>query len=398
METNVLKLDEEDHALMSPSRLQRILDCPGSFNFTKNLPRSSSSYANRGSFLHEVMQKQLSTPSTRTDKPYVGQYFECDDEEKQAITACLDFLENCTDAIGPEYTIQVEEKVTLQGFEEGLRHVAGTADIILRAPGIIHVIDWKFGKGVYVSVEANDQLMAYAIGAAEDMDTLMALKEIRISIFQPFLENNATVVITPREAHKWLINRVIPGVLRAETDTTTFIPGQKQCRFCPGKMVCETRFDSMHIEAANVFAQQIENINMLPVERLSEMLTQARLIKYYLGEIEKFAKSQLLSNKPFPGYKMVAGRQTRSWGVSEDQVVEVLEAAGIPADQYYKSTLVSPAQAEKLRKGMKPIVAELVVKSLPSLSLVPEDDPRQAIEIVDSAEVFAEYIDASDED
>ena len=66
---------------------------------------------------------------------------------------------------------KIEERVSFRKYtheEEGDSiEGSGIADCILIGSGTIHVIDFKYGKGVLVDADHNPQLMLYALGAYE---------------------------------------------------------------------------------------------------------------------------------------------------------------------------------------------------------------------------------------
>ncbi|RAY89219.1 DUF2800 domain-containing protein, partial [Klebsiella oxytoca] len=61
-------------------------------------------------------------------------------------------------------TARIEARVE---FDAWVPEGFGTADCILIGGGILHVIDFKYGKGVAVSAEGNPQMALYALGAYE---------------------------------------------------------------------------------------------------------------------------------------------------------------------------------------------------------------------------------------
>ena len=61
--------------------------------------------------------------------------------------------------------VLVEYKVDLSPWIPDCR---GTADAIVFAGRTLHVVDLKYGKGVGVDVTENEQLEAYALGAAAE--------------------------------------------------------------------------------------------------------------------------------------------------------------------------------------------------------------------------------------
>ncbi|MCV6070290.1 DUF2800 domain-containing protein, partial [Escherichia coli] len=68
----------------------------------------------------------------------------------------------------------------------------GTADCILIGGGVLHIIDFKYGKGVPVPAEGNPQLSLYALGAYETYKILYPIETIRMSIVQPRLTDEVS--------------------------------------------------------------------------------------------------------------------------------------------------------------------------------------------------------------
>ena len=65
----------------------------------------------------------------------------------------------------------------------------GTADCILIGGDTLHVIDFKYGKGVSVSAEENLQMILYALGAYEACRILYPIETVKLSIVQPRIDN-----------------------------------------------------------------------------------------------------------------------------------------------------------------------------------------------------------------
>lgn len=61
----------------------------------------------------------------------------------------------------------------------------GTGDYIIIADGVLHIIDFKYGKGVQVAAKDNSQLMLYSLGSLNLYDALYDIKEVTMTIFQP---------------------------------------------------------------------------------------------------------------------------------------------------------------------------------------------------------------------
>jgi hypothetical protein len=108
--------------------------------------------------------------------------------------------------------------------------------------------------------------------------------------------------------------------------------------------------------------------------------------------VEKEAQRRLEAGLPVPGYKLVHGRGSRVWSLTEDEMAEKLLKMGIPKGAIYETKLVSPAKAEKLtwekRDGtkvsltdrqLKRMEQEYVTKLAGKLTIAPESDSRPAV-------------------
>jgi hypothetical protein len=93
--------------------------------------------------------------------------------------------------------------------------------------------------------------------------------------------------------------------------------------------------------------------------------------------IEAHAKKVLDSGGIVDGYKLVAGRNRRSWA-DEAEAQKVLKE--LIGDEVVTEKLISPSQAQKLLgKARYDEIENLVVKTSGSPSLAPDNDPRPAV-------------------
>ena len=65
----------------------------------------------------------------------------------------------------------------------------GTADAIILAEDQITIVDLKYGLGVKVYAENNEQLMLYALGAVQKYSEGRSIKSVRMIIVQPRLSH-----------------------------------------------------------------------------------------------------------------------------------------------------------------------------------------------------------------
>ena len=62
----------------------------------------------------------------------------------------------------------------------------------------LHIIDFKYGRGVLVEAENNPQMMLYALGALHVYDSLYDITEVAMTVYQPRRENIGTWTIPVR--------------------------------------------------------------------------------------------------------------------------------------------------------------------------------------------------------
>ena len=178
-----------EHSIFSPSKLERIMLCPGSANFKSE--DKQSKYAAKGSLLHRYVEEadDVGIENVRMEA-----------EDEILIQECLDYKNSIINAMEHEEFITTSETlISLSSLD--LPDVYGTLDysILDIQNKHLHIIDWKFGY-ILVSAFMNPQGLAYAAGA---MNSSHDIKYITIHIFQPTRDHIDTFTITPEKIRKW---------------------------------------------------------------------------------------------------------------------------------------------------------------------------------------------------
>ena len=138
-----------DHAKFSPSKMDTILSCPGSITMEDAMREQgklppASEYAKHGTMLHSYTHESLVKGTEENLKD-----LEIDDRD--AVLDCLNYYSILRKSFGHDnVTERYESLVTLKQW--GLPEVWGTVDVLLKdnVTQHLHVIDWKFGSGVWV--------------------------------------------------------------------------------------------------------------------------------------------------------------------------------------------------------------------------------------------------------
>lgn len=122
----------------------------------------------------------------------------------------------------------------------------GTADMLIigkdeNGRGLLHVCDFKTGKGVFVDADHNSQMMLYALGGLAAYGFLYDIEIVRMSIIQPRLDNISTFECSRQELVDWG-ESIKPTALLAFEGKGEQHPGD-WCRFCRAKPVCKACAD-----------------------------------------------------------------------------------------------------------------------------------------------------------
>lgn len=149
----------EVHAILSASSSKRWLNCTPSARLEQNFPNESSVYAEEGTAAHALGEYKLRKYLHERVKRPTSEY---EDEEMEANTDIYaEFIISTVERIKetcPHPLVMVEERLDYsylvpQGF--------GTGDCVIIADGMLYVMDYKNGKGVFVNCDHafNDRLV-----------------------------------------------------------------------------------------------------------------------------------------------------------------------------------------------------------------------------------------------
>jgi len=381
------------HSEWSPSRLSRIVLCPGSVAQARSVPvEPQNPAAALGSLKHAHVERILGQPPETWDE-LTGKI---DAELRSDVGTCIDFMRGLLEPDGMFFT---ELRVSLGMF--GVPEVEGTLDLLIINPTNYHIIDWKFGTQVIVHAHDNAQLRSYALGAYAMFHKLYSIdpdKPCTLHIVQPPVSHFSEEETTFTELVNWCDSVVYPAVQSSQADEPPLCPGPKQCQWCPARAVCQARMTYAHTAAAEVFKDFIEfrEGRLVNKERLVEMLAICDDITKLGKDIRAFAVREITRGSDFPGFKLVHKQARRKW-IDESAVLEFLDSRYNLSmeDVFSEPKLVSPSQVEQMHRKLKkdPEFKALYSSEPSSIVLTTEDDARPAITSFKSvADIFADFI------
>jgi hypothetical protein len=384
------------HAILSPSGAHRWLSCTPSARLEEQFPDKAGEAAEEGTLAHKLGELLLRYKLKQITKAvYAKEVKEIETHKlfhhsmhEHADAYAVFVLERYAEAQTHtrDALIYLEHLLNLSDYiPEGF----GTGDTVIIADTVMDLIDLKYGKGVLVSAENNKQLKLYALGALRDFDFLYDIKTVRMTIFQPRIDNYSTWEIEVEELRRWAEEELKPRAEMAFKGEGEFNPGS-HCQFCKAKAVCKANAEYNLQLAKHDFADP----NLLEDDDISNILTRAAEFKNWLGAVEDYALDEAVNNgKKWPGFKLVEGRSNRQY-VNEDKVAGTLMAAGFARDLIYKKpSLLGITDMEKAigKKGFGEYLKDLVIKPAGKPTLVPQTDKRPEYNSAEAAKAdFAE--------
>ncbi len=381
------------HSTLGPSSAHRWMNCAGSIALSAKAPRvPTSRAAAEGTVAHALAEEFVTHKiDTLGMMERVGSIVTQDGHEIEIIDEMVDGAIEYYETIrqdnlelsrankGMALVCKAEVRVSAPSID---KRVWGTADYIQYRKGDrLIVYDYKFGKGVVVESEENEQGALYVIGAMES-EAGEAFDSVEFVIVQPRAPHADGTVRRWKVDREWLkAFRVIAQKAAVETlNPGARLTAGDWCRWCPALAFCPAQHKAAAESAMVAFSDTppVKAPDKLPDVRL---MTEAQLVQAFAWEdtvnsffeaVRAVLTERLTGGAHVAGLKLVEGRSNRQW-VSEDQVVAEFGAA--LGDKLWEKKILSPAKLEKV-VGKKHPIDHLTFKPEARKTIALDSDPR----------------------
>ena len=417
------------HAKLSPSKRSRWALCPGSIREEAKYPdEGSGPAAIDGTHSHTLLEYCVNERVKAHS--LVGELFtdhdgsfHVDADRAARVQTALDYIDNRAVEMGLFGVKIISEQKVDPEHLLGRDDLLGTVDVQIIGGTTIELIDYKDGMGI-VSAKGNLQLEQYAYGVLAGyklpVNGIYPFSTVRMTIIQPKLVMRGMNAISSHDVSVADLLENMGTIVKqaAATDQpdAPLVPGDSQCKFCRAKGSCAAlasnvmkevgiRFQPVGSNTLDIAQQSADREpSTMDDAQIAQIMEAAPLMRQLLEGVEKEALRRLKAGQSIAGLKLVNGRGSRTWSLTEEEIATRLIKMGVPKGNVYETKLVSPAKAEKLTwektkagekvkmqlsdRQLKTMNTEYVTKLAGALTVAHESDERPAV-IMNAAPLFS---------
>ena len=247
----------------------------------------------------------------------------------------------------------------------------GIVDCALISDDVVHIVDLKFGLKAVPPAKENAQLKCYALGVLNIFGCLYQAKNFKLTIFQPRLGKEDTVIISPEELYSWANEQK----QRLVADEREFNVGT-HCLMCEARPTCRAYVSNIlqigkHINTDAHVLTDDEVVTLFPfVESLQK----------WSESFISYSVQRALNGVDFPNHKLVNGRIKRSYRDKEEIASMVSECGFDPYKQELKN--FTEMKAMMGETAFNAVIAPKleIEKSAPKLVSVNDRRPKLALQ------------------
>jgi len=299
---------------------------------------------------------------------------------------------------------RLEKRVHIRKELDGA-DCGGSADFAGVVGSVLHIDDYKHGKGIGVEIGGNFQTRLYAICiliwlTRHKPKLAKKIKHIQMTIIQPRKSHKDGAIrvekITLKELLAWFEDVIKPAIEANENGTGVLSANTKTCEWCPRKAYCTEHAKLSAKNAEQEFSEfikeealELEDINSLTNEQMINILSHSKDLIKWIGKIEEHLTSTAEKGETVEGRKLVRnfGNRVYKEGMSERRILRKLKRLKLNKEIYYDpAKLKTPAQLEKTlahtldnKADAKAIVTTLTEKPFKGLLLVDNSDGRDEV-------------------
>ena len=158
------------------------------------------------------------------------------------------------------------------------------------------------------------------------------------------------------------------------------------CKFCKAAVRCRARAE----EKLKLAKDEFKLPPLLTDAEVEEILVVIPDLTSWANSVLAYATDMAVNHgKEWDGFKVVEGRSVRKYK-DEDSVIEKAKENGYT--DIFKTSLITLTEMQKLmgKKKFEDILGDLIIKPPGKLTLVPNSDKRQKVNVTNAKNEFNE--------
>ena len=165
-----------------------------------------------------------------------------------------------------------------------------------------------------------------------------------MTIYQPRIDNISTFELSKSDLCQW--GESIKDIAEIAYNGNGMCVAGKHCTegFCRALPKCKVFSEYI----GNIEQYQNKAIEILSNDEIAEILYKVDDLVKYAKKVKEYVLKQMLNGEEFTGYKLVEGRKSRCYSVSDSEVAAMLLQKGYTEDIVYKKELRSVADMKKV--------------------------------------------------
>lgn len=365
----------------------------------QGIPDTSSKHSDEGTAAHTLAARALEY--NKRAEFFIGERigagerdFTVDPDMADAVQVYLDDV----NARAKGADLYVEQRTDLSEVL-GVKEQFGTTDAAIVDIQNRHltIIDLKYGMGVRVFVEKNEQLMLYALGELEKWSIAGEFDSVTMVVCQPRLDHidEWTCGVPELLAFRHDARAAVECAQMPEAIERTLNPGEKQCRWCKAKATCPALAKMVSQEVFNDF-ESIDSPTLItearPVvpdsnELLGRRMGNLDLIDDWCRAVRAEGERRVLAGESIVGpdglpYKVVEGKKgARKWLEDKTTEIEGLLCGVLGERAYEPRAVITAGAAAKILDKKKTaatweVFASYYAQGAGKPSIVKGSDPR----------------------
>lgn len=231
------------HSPIGASSMHRWKACPGSVELSRGLPNNPSIHAQEGTAAHELVGFALERAFSE-NRPTI----EVLNDTIKALSVYTEYIEK----LKGNNPCHIEHSFDMGDIFPDLY---GTADCVIfdKSNKVLHIIDYKHGKGIPVEAKDNLQLSYYALGALTTLK--YPCEKVNMTIVQPRCYHPAGPIRSWEVDLLYFIDFELELISAAKKTLEKNAPFKAgiHCQFCRAKPICKEKHSNALNEAKKQF-------------------------------------------------------------------------------------------------------------------------------------------------